>query len=234
MNKSINCKFKIKVVGIGDFGISIVESLAQKNTPNVEYLDMNTDWAFMYECKNAYLKIGKKITKGIGTAAHPEFGRKAAEEQREEITNALKDSNLVIIVAGIGGGTGSGASPVIAEIAKELNIPTIAFVTTPPQFEGKIRQKNSEDNIYKLQNSVDMLFEVSVQNYVKNCHLSKTPILKIFKEIGEILQESISNIVDLINTQTSKKESIHNIFKLIQSNENGKINKSAVKIVNNK
>ena len=119
-------------------------------------------------------------------------------------------------------------------IAKELNIPTIAFVTTPPQFEGKIRQKNSEDNIYKLQNSVDMLFEVSVQNYVKNCHLSKTPILKIFKEIGEILQESISNIVDLINTQTSKKESIHNIFKLIQSNENGNINKSAVKIVNNK
>ena len=148
---------KIKILGVGDYGIGMVEEISKDHTDNIEYFNLNTDWAFLNEYKNPSIKLGPKTARGFGAAGYIVAGKMAAEESRKDIIESIKDAGLVIIVAGLGGGTGSGASPVVASISKELNIPVFAFVTTPFEFEGKIRCKNSEESIKELKGIVDLL-----------------------------------------------------------------------------
>ena len=211
-----NKNFKIKIVGIGDYGIRFIESLGKMT--NVDYININTDWEVMGKSENQKLRIGKKITRGIGTGAHAEFGKKAAEEDKELISDSIKDGSLIIVVAGLGGGTGSGVSPVISKIAKELHIPTIAFVTSPLDFEGKIRRKTAEDSIIQLQNVVDVLSVISIEKILESSsEYKKIPIPEFYLEVDEILRLSITNVIKYINSQVIKEKSMKDILKTLKN-----------------
>ena len=213
-----NKNFKIKIVGIGDYGIRFIESLGKM--PNVDYININTDWAIMGKSENQKLRIGKKITRGIGTGAYAEFGKKAAEEDKDLISDSIKDGSLIIVVAGLGGGTGSGVSPVISKIAKELHIPTIAFVTSPFDFERKIRRKTAEDSIIQLQNVVDVLSVISIEKILESSsEYKKIPIPEFYLEVDEILRLSITNVIKYINSQVIKEKSMKNAFKSLKRDE---------------
>lgn len=188
--------------------------------PNVEYININTDWAFMGNSANQQLRIGKRITRGLGTGGHAKFGMQAAEEDNELISNSIKDGNFIIVVAGLGGGTGSGASPVVSKIAKELHIPTIAFVTSPFDLEGKIRCKTANDGIAQLKNVVDVLSVISIEQILESSsEYKKIPIPKFYLEVDEILRLSITNVIKYINSQVIKEKSMKNAFKLLKSDE---------------
>lgn len=210
-----NKNFKIKIVGIGDYGIRFIETLSE--IPNVEYININTDWAFMGKSANQQLWIGKKITRGQGTGAHAKFGMLAAEEDKELISNSIKDGSLVIVVAGLGGGTGSGASPVVCEVAKELHIPTIAFVTSPPDFEGKIRLKNADDCIEQLKKVVDVLAVISLCKIFENPEFRKIPILEGYAKVDEMLRLSITNVIKYIYSQEIEEKSMKDILKTLKN-----------------
>lgn len=213
-----NENFKIKIVGIGDYGIRFIESLGKM--PNVDYININTDWAVMGKSENQKLRIGKKITRGIGTGAYAEFGKKATEEDKELISDSIKDGSLIIVVAGLGGGTGSGASPVISKIAKELLIPTIAFVTSPSDFEGKIRCKTANDGIAQLKNVVDVLSVISIEKILESSsEYKKIPIPEFYLKVDEILRLSITNVIKYINSQVIKEKSMKNAFKSLKRDE---------------
>lgn len=210
--------FKIKIVGIGDYGIRFIETLSKM--PNVEHININTDWALMGKSENQKLRIGKKITRGIGTGAYAEFGEKAAEEDKELISDSIKDGSLIIVVAGLGGGTGSGASPVVSKIAKELHIPTIAFVTSPADFERKIRCKTADDSIAQLKNVVDVLSVISLEKIIESSsEHEKIPIYEFFFKVDEILRLSITNVIKYINSQVIKEKSMKNAFKSLKRDE---------------
>lgn len=206
--KDQNKSFKIKLIGVGDYGIYIIEALGEM--PNVESININTDWASMGKSNNPKLKIGKNITKGIGTGGLAEFGKKAAEEDKEIISKLLKDSDIAIIVAGLGGGTGSGATPIVAKVAQELHIPTIVFVTTPFRIEGKIRFKNSDYSIEKLQNVVDALVVISADRELEL--FMKKPLVNFYAKVDKVLQKNIINLIKLFDLPMSKK-SILDILK---------------------
>ena len=210
--------YKIKIVGVGDYGIRLIETLGEM--PNVEYININTDWAFMGNSANQQLRIGKRITRGLGTGAHAKFGVQAAEEDNELISNSIKDGSLIIVVAGLGGGTGSGASPVVSKIAKELHIPTIAFVTSPFDLEGKTRCKTANDGIAQLKNVVDVLSVISIEKILESSsEYKKIPIPEFYLEVDEILRLSITNVIKYINSQVIKEKSMKNAFKLLKRDE---------------
>ena len=148
----------IKVVGCGGGGNNAVNRMVDAGLRGVEFISINTDRQALSQT-NAQVKIqiGEKLTKGLGAGAIPEVGRRAAEESREEIASALKGADLVFITAGMGGGTGTGAAPIVAEIARDLGTLTIAVVTKPFNFEGKQRMKNAEAGIAELKQHVDTL-----------------------------------------------------------------------------
>lgn len=213
-----NKNFKIKIVGIGDYGIRFIETLSEM--PNVEYININTDWALMGNSVNQELWIGKKITRGLGTGAHAEFGMQAAEEDKELISNSIKDGSLTIVVAGLGGGTGSGASPVVSKIAKELHIPTIAFVIMPNDFEGKIRCKTADDSIKELQKFVDALLVISMNKILESSsEYKKVPIPEFYLKVDEILRLSITNMIKYINSQVIKEKLMKNTLKSLKRDE---------------
>ena len=150
-NEEQNTFATIKVVGCGGGGNNAVNRMVDAGLRGVEFISVNTDRQALSQT-NAQVKIqiGEKLTKGLGAGAIPEVGRRAAEESREEIASALKGADLVFITAGMGGGTGTGAAPVVAEIARDLGTLTIAVVTKPFNFEGKQRMKNAEAGIAEL------------------------------------------------------------------------------------
>ena len=157
-NEEQNTFATIKVVGCGGGGNNAVNRMVDAGLRGVEFISVNTDRQALSQT-NAQVKIqiGEKLTKGLGAGAIPEVGRRAAEESREEIASALKGADLVFITAGMGGGTGTGAAPVVAEIARDLGTLTIAVVTKPFNFEGKQRMKNAEAGIAELKQHVDTL-----------------------------------------------------------------------------
>lgn len=211
----------IKILGVGDSGVHITENLISNKVPNIEYIGTNTDWAvnwnFQFQKAMRFVKIGKKTTKGWGSGALPKFGKIAAEEDCEEIKDALKDCTFLIIVAGLGGGTGSGASPVVCEVAKELHIPTIAFVTSPPDFEGKIRRKNADDCIEQLKKVVDVLAVISLGKIFENPEFKKIPILEVYAKIDEMLRLSITNVIKYIYSQEIEEKSMKDILKTLKN-----------------
>ena len=147
---------QLRVVGVGGAGNNAVNRMIQHGLRGVEFIAVNTDkQALALSRANVKIQIGEKLTKGLGAGAVPETGRKAAEESIENIENALKGADLVFITAGMGGGTGTGAAPVVAECAKKMGILTVAVVTKPFSFEGKVRMNNAVNGIENLKEVVD-------------------------------------------------------------------------------
>ncbi|MBR3018294.1 MAG: cell division protein FtsZ [Clostridia bacterium] len=188
----------IKVVGCGGGGTNAVNRMVESNLRGVQFIAVNTDRQAL-SMSNAEVKIqlGEKLTKGLGAGAVPEVGRRAAEESREEIAQALKGADLVFVTAGMGGGTGTGAAPVVAEIAREMNCLTIAVVTKPFAFEGKQRMKNAEMGINDLKQCVDTLVVIPNDRLLQV--VSKgTTMLEAFSIADDVLRQGIQGISDLI------------------------------------
>jgi len=188
----------IKVVGCGGGGTNAVNRMVEAELKGVQFIAVNTDrQALALSQADVKIQIGEKLTKGLGAGAVPEVGRRAAEESREEIAQALKGADLVFVTAGMGGGTGTGAAPIVAEIAREMNCLTIAVVTKPFAFEGKQRMKNAEMGINDLKQSVDTLVVIPNDRLLQV--VSKgTTMLEAFRIADDVLRQGIQGISDLI------------------------------------
>lgn len=189
---------QIKVVGVGGGGNNAVNRMIESGLAGVEFISVNTDRQALYLSKAGQkIQIGEKITKGLGAGANPEIGEKSAEESREEITQALKGADLVFITAGMGGGTGTGAAPVIAEIAKEMGILTVGVVTKPFMFEGRVRMINADHGVAKLKEKVDTLVTIPNDRLLQVVD-KKTPITEAFRIADDVLRQGVQGISDLI------------------------------------
>ena len=188
----------IKVVGCGGGGNNAVNRMVAVGLRGVEFISINTDRQALGQ-SNAQVKIqiGEKLTKGLGAGAIPEVGRRAAEESREEIASALKGADLVFITAGMGGGTGTGAAPIVAEIARDLGTLTIAVVTKPFNFEGKQRMKNAEAGIAELKQHVDTLVVIPNDRLLQVVNKGTT-MIQAFEIADDVLRQGIQGISDLI------------------------------------
>ncbi|WP_194190256.1 cell division protein FtsZ [Clostridium chrysemydis] len=188
----------IKVIGCGGAGSNAVNRMIVEGLKNVEFIAINTDkQALMLSHANQKIQIGEKLTKGLGAGANPEIGQKAAEESREEITAAIKGANMVFITAGMGGGTGTGSAPVVAEIAKSLDILTVGVVTKPFPFEGKRRMRHAEMGIANLKAAVDTLVIIPNERLLLMAD-KKTTLLDSFKLADDVLRQGVQAISDLI------------------------------------
>ena len=188
----------IKVVGCGGGGTNAVNRMVEAGLRGVEFIAINTDrQALALSGAQTKIQIGEKLTKGLGAGATPEIGKKAAEESREEIAQALKGADLVFVTAGMGGGTGTGAAPIVAEIARDLGALTISVVTKPFAFEGKQRMKNAEMGIANLKQRVDTLVVIPNDRLLQV--VSKgTTMLEAFRIADDVLRQGIQGISDLI------------------------------------
>lgn len=188
----------IKVIGCGGGGSNAVNRMIVEGLKNVEFIVINTDkQALLLSQANQKIQIGEKLTKGLGAGANPEVGKKAAEESREEITAAIKGANMVFITAGMGGGTGTGAAPVVAEIAKSMDILTVGVVTKPFPFEGKRRMRHAEIGIENLKEKVDTLVIIPNERLLSMAD-KKTTLLDSFKLADNVLRQGVQAISDLI------------------------------------
>lgn len=191
---------KIKVLGIGDSGNSIVNRMIEEGVKHVEFMQINTDSRMLKMSKTPnVIQIGKLTTKGLGAGSDASVGQRAVIEEREEIKEALKGTDVVFLTTGMGGGTGTGALPTIAQIANELGILTIAIITKPFTFEGRIRTIRAERGIESLERYVDALIIIS-NNSLLDVVSSTTSIKDAFKITDKILKQGIQSITDLITT----------------------------------
>lgn len=188
----------IKVVGVGGGGSNAVNRMIEAGVQGVEFIAMNTD-AQALQTSNAPLKIqiGEKLTKGLGAGSNPEIGQHAAEESREEIRAHLEAADMVFITAGMGGGTGTGAAPVVAEVAKELGALTVAVVTKPFAFEGRRRQQQAERGIEELRRYVDTLITIPNDRLLQVIE-KRTSMLEAFRLADDVLRQGVQGISDLI------------------------------------
>ncbi len=190
---------KIIVVGVGGAGNNAVNRMVDENIGGVEFIGVNTDKQALKLCKApTALQIGEKLTKGLGAGAKPEIGEKAAEENVEELTQALKGADMVFVTCGMGGGTGTGAAPVVAKIAKDLGILTVGVVTKPFKFEAKQRMSNAVTGIEKLKESVDTLIVIPNDKLLEIVD-RRTTMPDALKKADEVLQQAVQGITDLIN-----------------------------------
>ncbi len=190
---------KIVVVGVGGAGNNAVNRMIEENIAGVEFIGINTDKQALQLCKAPKaIQIGEKLTKGLGAGAKPEVGAKAAEESQEELAEMLKNADMVFITCGMGGGTGTGAAPIVAAIAKEMGILTVGVVTKPFTFEGKVRMNNALTGIEKLKANVDTLIVIPNDRLLQISD-RRTTILDAFKKADEVLQQGVQGITDLIN-----------------------------------
>lgn len=192
---------KIKVLGVGGGGGNALNSMISvQQIKGVEFVSINTDaQALLTNQANTKVQIGQNLTKGLGSGADPEIGRQAAEESREHIKELLFDTDMVFITAGMGGGTGSGASPVIAEIAKEAGILTVAVVTKPFAFEGTRRMVVAEEAVELIKSKVDTLITIPNQRLLDVVD-KKMTLLEAFKVADSVLGQGVQGIADLITT----------------------------------
>lgn len=190
----------VKVVGVGGGGGNAVTRMTRDFVRGVDFIAINTDHQDLDHCNVRHkIYIGRNLTRGLGTGMNPDLGRQAAEENRSEIAESLKDSDLIFITAGFGGGTGTGASPIVAEAAKQTGALTIAVVTKPFGFEGSQRARIAQEGILKLKDKVDALIVVP-NDKVFSIISKDTPILKAFETIDEVLRSALDGIVELIVT----------------------------------
>ena len=192
---------KIKVIGVGGGGGNAISSMIDTGTVNgVEFIAVNTDAQVLLGNKApTKLQIGEKLTKGLGVGGHPEIGAQAAEESQEKIKELLIDSDMVFITAGMGGGTGTGAAPVIAKLAKETGALTVAIVTKPFAFEGTRRSVAAEDGIEKLKEVTDTLIVIPNQRLMDVIDRKMT-LLEAFKVVDSVLGQAVGGIADIITT----------------------------------
>ncbi len=191
---------KIKVVGIGGSGGSAINRMIQSKIRGVEFITINTDvQALHYSNASKRLHIGKTTTKGLGAGMDPELGRKAAEESQNEIRELLKGADMVFITCGLGGGTGSGASPLIAEIARELGILTVAVVTRPFTFEGAGRKTIADRAMSELAEKVDTIITIHNDKILQVID-KNTSLLDAFERVDDVLQQGVQGISELITT----------------------------------
>lgn len=188
----------IKVIGCGGGGNNAVNRMIAEGLGSVEFISVNTDkQALSQSNAPTKIQIGEKLTKGLGAGANPEVGQKAAEESREEIEAAIKGADMVFITAGMGGGTGTGAAPIVAEIAKSMGILTVGVVTKPFLFEGKQRMRNAEIGIENLKSRVDSLVTIPNERLLLIVD-KKTTFKEAFKKADEVLRQGVQGITDLI------------------------------------
>jgi len=198
MNNNISQVAKILVIGVGGGGNNAVNRMVAANITSAEFVAINTDKQALLMSKATHrVQIGEKLTKGLGAGAEPEIGQKAAEESKQVLTEMLRDCDLAFITAGMGGGTGTGAAPVVAQIAKELGILTIAVVTKPFNFEGKRRMENAEKGIAELKKYVDTLVIIPNDKLLRIVPKG-TPIVEAFRCADDVLRQGIQGISDLI------------------------------------
>jgi cell division protein FtsZ len=194
----INMNPQIKVVGVGGSGSNTISRIAKKNVEGVELIAVNTDAQALHFCKaDKKILIGKHVTKGLGAGMDMALGRAAAEENRREIADALKGADMVFITCGLGGGTGSGAAPVIAQTAKHMGILTVVVVTMPFSFEGEQRKHVAIASINTLQGTFDSLLIISNDKLLKIID-EKTTVSHAFEMCDDILKQAVAGITDLI------------------------------------
>ena len=190
---------KIIVIGVGGAGNNAVNRMIDENIGGVEFIGINTDKQALQLCKAPTLiQIGEKLTKGLGAGAQPEIGQKAAEESAEELQAAVKGADMVFVTCGMGGGTGTGAAPVVAKIAKDQGILTVGVVTKPFKFEAKQRMINAVSGIDRLKESVDTLIVIPNDKLLEIVD-RRTTMPDALKKADEVLQQAVQGITDLIN-----------------------------------
>jgi cell division protein FtsZ len=188
----------IKVVGIGGGGNNAINRMIDSGLKGVEFIAVNTDAQALYLSKaDKKIQIGEKLTKGLGAGANPEIGRKAAEESKDIMEEVLQGADMIFITAGMGGGTGTGAAPIVAEISKSLGILTVGVVTKPFTFEGKKRQANAEIGIADIKNNVDTLITIPNDRLLSIAE-KKTSMIEAFKMADDVLRQGVQGISDLI------------------------------------
>lgn len=190
---------RIIVVGVGGAGNNAVNRMIDEKIDGVDFIGVNTDKQALQLCKaSRQLQIGEKLTKGLGAGAKPEIGEKAAEESAEEITNALQGADMVFVTCGMGGGTGTGAAPVVAKIAKDMGILTVGVVTKPFRFEARARMVNALNGIERIKENVDTLIVIPNDKLLEIVD-RRTTMPEALKKADEVLQQAVQGITDLIN-----------------------------------
>jgi cell division protein FtsZ len=188
----------IKVIGVGGGGNNAVNRMIEHGVQGVEFISVNTDAQALNLSKaEVKMQIGSKLTRGLGAGANPEVGKKAAEESKEQIEEALRGADMVFVTAGMGGGTGTGAAPVIARIAKDLGALTVGVVTRPFTFEGRKRSTQAQGGISAMKDSVDTLIVIPNDRLLEIVDKS-TPMLEAFREADNVLRQGVQGISDLI------------------------------------
>ena len=188
------------VVGVGGAGNNAVNRMIEEGIKSVEFVCVNTDKQILQRCKAPVcIQIGEKLTKGLGAGARPEIGEKAAEESQDELAEVVKDADMVFVTCGMGGGTGTGAAPVVAKIAKDMGKLTVGIVTKPFSFEGKNRMDNALNGIEKLKECVDTLIVIPNDKLLAICD-RRTTMPEALRKADEVLQQGVQGITDLINT----------------------------------
>ncbi|HHY91755.1 MAG TPA: cell division protein FtsZ [Firmicutes bacterium] len=188
----------IKVIGVGGGGNNAVNRMIASGLKGVEFISVNTDaQALLLSQANRKIQIGEKLTKGLGAGANPEIGKKAAEENREVLQESLKGADMVFVTAGMGGGTGTGASPTVAEVAKEMGALTVGVVTKPFTFEGRRRMLQAEKGIAELKEKVDTLIIIPNDRLLQVVE-KRTSIIDAFRVADDVLRQGVQGISDLI------------------------------------
>lgn len=188
----------IKVIGVGGGGNNAVNRMIEHGVQGVEFISVNTDAQALNLSKaEVKMQIGGKLTRGLGAGANPEVGKKAAEESKEQIEEALRGADMVFVTAGMGGGTGTGAAPVIAQIARDLGALTVGVVTRPFSFEGRKRATQAQGGISSMKESVDTLIVIPNDRLLEIVDKS-TPMLEAFREADNVLRQGVQGISDLI------------------------------------
>jgi len=189
---------KIKVIGVGGGGSNAVKRMIEANLEGVEFFVVNTDMQAIRACRNAaQVPIGKNVTHGLGAGANPELGKRAAEEDKESLRKIVEGADMVFVTAGMGGGTGTGASPIIAELARDAGALTISVVTRPFTFEGRKRARQAEEGIEELRQCADAQIVIPNQRLIDVVE-RKTPIKAAFRLADEVLLHGVKSISDLI------------------------------------
>ena len=189
---------RIKVIGVGGGGGNALNRMVRSNIQGIEFIGVNTDAQALYHNEASIkINIGKATTRGLGAGSHPEVGKQAAEESSEEIKQAIDGADMVFITCGLGGGTGTGASPVIAEIARDLGILTVGVVTKPFSFEGHRRKTQAEEGLENLKNKVDTLITIP-NDKILSLIDKKTPLTEAFTVVDDVLRQGVQGISDLI------------------------------------
>ena len=199
MSNEAESSAKIIVIGVGGAGNNAVNRMVEETIGGVEFVGVNTDKQALTLCKApTVLQIGEKITKGLGAGAQPEVGQKAAEESIEDVKQIMEGADMVFVTCGMGGGTGTGAAPVIAAAAKEMGILTVGVVTKPFRFEAKTRMNNALAGIENLKKAVDTLIVIPNDKLLEIVD-RRTTMPEALRKADEVLQQAVQGITDLIN-----------------------------------